>query len=59
MTIAIAIIEKVDPTKTYAVEFFKNKFYHGAIADAYPIDAMLLNTNIMVSLIEREFLSPN
>ena len=42
-----------------AVEFFKNKFYHGAIADAYPIDAMLLNTNIMVSLIEREFLSPN
>ena len=40
-----------------AVEYFKNKFYHGKIKEAYPIDAMLLNTNIMVSLIEKDILS--
>ena len=40
-----------------AVEYFKNKFYHGRIVEAYPIDAMMLNTNIMVSLIEKSLLS--
>ncbi len=34
--------------------FFKNKYYHGYIKEIYPIDAMLLNTGIMVDLIEKE-----
>lgn len=39
-----------------AFEFFKNKFYHGYLKEIYPIDAMTLNTNIMIDLIKRELL---
>ena len=36
--------------------FFKDKFYHGYIKTIYPIDAMELNTGIMIDLIEREII---
>ena len=53
----IITLLKNGKTHDDAVEYFKNKFYHGKIAEAYPIDAMMLNTNIMVSLIEKELMS--
>lgn len=34
---------------------FKNKFYHGYIKEIYPIDAMELNTGIMIDLLKKEF----
>ncbi len=42
-------------TKSDAVEYFKNKFYHGYIKEIYPVDAMELNTSITVELIKKEF----
>ncbi len=36
--------------------WFEKTFYHGYIREIYPIDAMRLNTGIMVDLIERELL---
>ena len=35
-------------------EWFKDKFYHGYIESIYPIDAMKLNTSIMIDLIKKE-----
>ena len=43
-------------THADAVRYFREKYYRGNITDIYPEDAMLLNTNIMVDLIEKEFL---
>ena len=43
-------------SKAEIVEFFKNKFYHGYIKEIYPIDAMELNTNITINLLEKELL---
>ena len=43
-------------TKQAAVQKFKARYYHGYIPTVYPIDAMNLNTSIMVDLIEREFI---
>ncbi len=43
-------------TEADAVEYFKNKFYHGYVKEIYPIDAMELNTGIMVKLIKTELL---
>ncbi len=40
-----------------AVEYFRNKFYHGYVKEIYPVDAMELNTGIMVRLIENELLT--
>lgn len=37
-----------------AVEYFKQKFYRGNVPTIYPIDAMMVNTNYLVSAIERE-----
>ena len=37
------------------MQYFKNKFYYGYIPEIYPIDAMELNTGIMIDLIKREF----
>ena len=37
-----------------AVEYFKHKFYSGNVPSIYPIDAMMVNTNHLVSTIERE-----
>ncbi len=52
----IASVLKFGGTKEAAFELFKNKFYHGAVVEAYPIDAFTLNTNIMIDLIEKEIL---
>ena len=46
---------KKGKSKQEIAQFFKDKFYHGYIKDVYPIDAMELNTGIMINLIEREF----
>lgn len=53
----IASILKFGGIKEEAISFFKDKFYHGKVVDAYPIDAMELNTSIMVNLIEKELLT--
>ncbi|MBE6571557.1 MAG: MBL fold metallo-hydrolase [Ruminococcaceae bacterium] len=39
-----------------AIEYFKEKFYYGYVKEIYPVDAMELNTSIMVNLINKEFL---
>ncbi len=40
-----------------AMEFFKKKFYNERIAAIYPIDAMELNTSIMIRLLEKELIN--
>lgn len=52
----IASILKFGGTKEEAFEAVKDRFYHGDIVDAYPIDAFTLNTNIMIDLVYREVL---
>ncbi|MBQ8696614.1 MAG: MBL fold metallo-hydrolase [Clostridia bacterium] len=39
-----------------ALNYFKDRFYHGYIKEIYPVDAMELNTSITVKLIEKELL---
>jgi len=39
-----------------AVQYFREKFYHGNVPSIYPEDAMELNTGIMVKLLEKEVL---
>ncbi len=34
--------------------WFKNEFYHGYIKTIYPVDAMELNTRIMINLVKKE-----
>ncbi|MBQ4518462.1 MAG: DUF1887 family protein [Clostridia bacterium] len=46
---------KEGKAKEEIAEFFKDKFYHGYIQIVYPLDAMELNTGIMINLLEREF----
>ena len=41
-------------SKEEIIEYFKNKFYRGYVITIYPIDAMELNTSIMIDLINRE-----
>ncbi len=53
---SIAKILRSGGSHTEAISYFKDKFYRGRIPDAYPIDAMELNTSIMVRVIERELL---
>lgn len=38
-------------------EDFKNSFWHGHVREIYPIDALKLNTSIMIKLIEKELLN--
>ena len=40
--------------KNKILEQFKEKYYDEKVREIYPIDAMELNTNIMINLIERE-----
>lgn len=54
----IASILRKGGGKEQAMQYFRDKFYHGKIKEGYPIDAMLLNTSIMIDLIERELLLP-
>lgn len=53
---AIVDILRSGGTKEDAMEYFKNRFYHGSVKVTYPIDAMELNTGIMINLIEKELL---
>ena len=41
-------------TREDAVRYFRERFYRGGIPRIYPEDAMLLNTGIMIGLIEKE-----
>ncbi|MBQ3563667.1 MAG: hypothetical protein IJA21_03580 [Clostridia bacterium] len=42
-----------------ALEYFRQKFYHGFVRDVYPKDAMELNTSIMIKLIQKELCNNN
>lgn len=50
-----AYLIKQGATNEDILQVFKDKFYHGDIVAAYPIDAMTLNVGIMAELIRREF----
>ena len=52
----IADLLKIGGTKEEALSLFKEKFYHGRVREMYPVDAMELNTNIMIGVIEKELL---
>lgn len=41
--------------KEEIVKFFMDKYYFGYVKEIYPIDAIELNTNIMIDLLKREF----
>ena len=41
-------------SKEDILEWFKNELYTDIIAPSYPIDAFLLNTSIMIALVEKE-----
>lgn len=42
-------------SKEALAQKYKDRFYHGYIKEVYPVDAMNLNTKIMIDLIEREY----
>ena len=54
----IAGILRAGGTHEDAIAAFEQKFYHGKVKETYPIDAMMLNTTIMVGLIEKELILP-
>ncbi len=53
----IADILRQGGTENDALLYFTEKFYHGYIKKIYPVDAMELNTGIMINLIKKEFLT--
>lgn len=50
--ISLMLIE--GKTKDECLNYIKDRFYHGYIKTIYPIDAMELNTSIMIELIKKE-----
>lgn len=50
----IAAVLRNGGTKQDAVEYFIKKFYHGHLKTIYPPDAIELNTNITVDMIQKE-----
>ena len=54
----IAGILRAGGSREEAIGAFKQKFYRGKVKETYPIDAMMLNTTIMVNLIEKELILP-
>ena len=52
----IADLLRAGGTKADALEKFKAEFYHGNVKEMYPVDAMELNTGIMIGIIEKELL---
>lgn len=52
---AVADMLRNGGKKEDAVAYFLDRFYHGYTKTIYPVDAITLNTNIMVALIAREF----
>lgn len=59
---AVSVAEEIvsmlkdNKTKEEITARFKERFYYGYIKEIYPIDAMELNTGIMIDLLKREFL---
>ena len=53
---AIVEIFKSGGTHDDAVDYFRKTFFRGHVPEIYPKDAMKLNTNLLVSLLERELL---
>ncbi len=53
---AIVEIVKSGGTDEDAINYFMNKYYTGYAKEIYPIDAITLNTTIMVNLIKRELI---
>lgn len=51
----IAEMLRTGTPKEEILSWFKERYYHGYIQTIYPIDAMELNTGIMIDLIGREF----
>jgi len=51
----IVALIKTGIEKEEIVKFFKDKFYFGYIKEIYPVDAMELNTGIMIDMLKREF----
>lgn len=47
---------KAGLTESEIFEKFKEKYWHGYIKEIYPVDAMKLNTEIMINLIKKELL---
>ncbi|MBO4954574.1 MAG: MBL fold metallo-hydrolase [Clostridia bacterium] len=57
-SVAEAIANQLQEGKTIEtiLAWFKDEFYHGYIKTIYPIDAMELNTHIMIELVKKELL---
>ncbi len=55
VTDEIVLMLKEGRTKEEVGKFFMDKFYNGYIKEVYPIDAIELNTGIMIDLLSREF----
>lgn len=55
-TFAQSIKEKLENnlSKDKIVQEFLDQVYHGYVKEIYPIDAIMLNTNIMINLLEKE-----
>ncbi len=51
----IAAVLKNGGTNKDGEKYFFDKFYHGYVKEVYPIDAIELNTSIMVELIKKEY----
>ena len=56
MAHSIVSMLKSGMDKNDIAEAVKARYYHGYIKTVYPIDAMNLNTGIMIDMIERECL---
>lgn len=52
----ISEIIKAGLTDSEIFEKFKGKYWHGYFKEIYPVDAMKLNTEIMINLIKKELL---
>ena len=52
----ISDLLKAGGTKEDALQLFKDEYYHGNVKEMYPVDAMELNTGIMIGVIAKECL---
>ncbi len=52
---SISSMLKSGHTKEECLQYVKDRFYHGYIKTIYPLDAMELNTSIMIDLIQQEY----
>ena len=58
ISVANEIVEKLKNgvAKEKILEDYRKQIYHGYAKEIYPIDAMNLNTRIMIDLLEKEFI---